>query len=149
MATEEQRADSSIVGVWRLVSFATADEHGGTRPYWDDQASGLIVYTLDGRLSAQVYDTRRARLGTSWELASPRAAQQAFTRMASYYGTFRLDTTRHLVTHVVEGAMSPDWVGTELVRAYRFLGPDRLELRVVTSADGSTPGEPVLVWDRI
>jgi hypothetical protein len=45
--------------------------------------------------------------------------------------------------------MSPDWIGTELVRGYRFLGPNRVELRVLTSAEGPVGGGTVLVWERV
>jgi len=138
----------SLVGTWRLVSFFTPDGNGGMRDYWSDQPLGQLIYTPDGRVSAQVYDRRRPRLETAWERANASAAQVAFTAMASYYGTYRIDAAHHTVTHIVEGAMSPDWIGTKLVRGYRFVGPDRIELRV-PAADESTNGEAVLIWDRI
>jgi len=139
----------SLVGTWQLVSFMAPDGTGGLRPYWDDRAAGLIVYTPDGRVSAQVYDARRPRLGTPWERVSPAAAQTAFVGMASYYGRYRVDASRSTVTHVIEGAMSPDWIGTELVRGYRFLTRDRVELRVLTTADGQSAADSVLVWERV
>jgi len=45
--------------------------------------------------------------------------------------------------------MSPDWIGTELVRGYRFLTSDRVELRVLTSADGQSAENTVLTWERV
>ena len=140
---------ASFVGTWRLVSFETVDEKGDARKYWDDRAIGLIIYTPDGHVSAQVYDARRPPLGTAWEQAGPLAAQRAFAGMASYYGRYRVDAGRATVTHVIEGAMSPDWIGAELVRGYRFLTPDRIELRVLTSADGQSAENAVLVWERV
>jgi hypothetical protein len=139
----------SLVGTWRLVSFVMPDGSGGSRPYWDDRASGLIVYTSDGRVSAQVYDARRPRLETPWEQVSPAAAQGAFIGMASYYGRYYVDATKSIVTHHIEGAMSPDWIGTDLVRGYRFLTPHRIELRVLTSGDGQSAENAVLVWERV
>ena len=138
----------SFVGTWRLVSFVTSNGTG-TRQYWNDEALGLLIYTPDGRVSAQLYDARRRRLDTPWEQAAPSAAQAAFVGMASYYGRYRIDAGRSTVTHVIEGAMSPDWIGTELVRGYRFLGPDRAELRVLTSAQGEKARDTVLVWERV
>jgi hypothetical protein len=64
-------------------------------------------------------------------------------------GRYRVDASRGTVTHVIEGAMSPDWIGTELVRGYRFRGPNRVELRVVTTAEGQAAGDTVLVWERV
>ena len=138
-----------LVGVWRLVSFVIADGKGAVRQYWDDRAAGLIIYTADGRVSAQLYDARRPRLGTVWDRADASAAHAAFVGMASYYGRYRVDASRGTVTHTIEGAMSPDWIGTELIRGYRFLGPNRVELRVLTSAEGPVAGDVVLTWERV
>ena len=139
----------SLVGSWRLASFVVSDDKGAERQYWDDRATGLIIYTADGRVSAQLYDARRPRIGTVWDRADPSAAQAAFVGMASYYGRYRVDASRGTVTHTIEGAMSPDWIGTDLVRGYRFLGPNRVELRVLTSAEGPVAGNTVLTWERV
>jgi hypothetical protein len=149
LTDQTQEQQPSLVGTWRLVSFVTSDDKGNVRQYWDDRASGLIVYTPDGRVSAQIYDARRPRLGTSWERVGPSAAHVAFVGMVSYYGRYRVDASRGTVTHAIEGAMSPDWIGAEMVRGYRFLGPNRVELRVLTGADGPVAGNTVLVWERV
>jgi hypothetical protein len=45
--------------------------------------------------------------------------------------------------------MAPDWVGRKLVRGYRFISPNEVELRVITDANGRpTSVGPVLVWRR-
>ncbi len=141
--------NGSLVGTWRLVSFVTSDGQGGVRQYWDHRAAGLIIYTSEGLVSAQLYDARRPRLGAVWDRASEPAAHAAFIGMASYYGRYSVETARDTVTHAIEGAMSPDWIGTELVRGYRFLGPNRVELRVLTSAEGQVGGNTALVWERV
>ena len=90
----------------------------------------------------------RPRLGVAWEQASPEAARRAFTGLSTYYGTYAVDAQAMTVTHTVEGAMAADWVGTRLVRRYRFLTPDRIELSVVADAQVVTSGL-VLVWERV
>jgi hypothetical protein len=142
-------AHASLVGTWRLVSFVTSDGQGRARQYWDERASGLIVYTPDGLVSAQLYDARRPQLGTVWDRASAAAAHAAFSGMASYYGRYSVDAAQGTVTHTIEGAMSPDWIGTKLVRGYRFVGPNRVELRVLTSAEGQVSGDTTLTWERV
>jgi hypothetical protein len=139
----------SIVGTWRLVSFRTGDDQD-MRPYWDDAATGLIVYTADGYVAAQLYDARRPILGKEWGKADPDVARALFAGLATYYGRYTVDTEASTVTHVVEGAMSPDWIGSRLVRSYRFLGPNRIELGVLTSAEGQpVTHRLVLVWERV
>lgn len=138
----------SLVGAWRLVSMTSPDPGGTMRPYWDDDPSGLIIYTADGHMAAQVYDSRRPRLGVPWGSASPEAARSAFAGLSTYFGTYTVDRTAGTVTHLVEGAMAPDWIGSKLVRSYRFLDENRIELRVVADSQVVTDGL-VLVWQRI
>ena len=140
----------SIVGTWRLVSFMTGDDQGGACHYWDERATGLLVYTADGHVTAQLYDARRPTIGKEWEQVDPSMARTLFAGLATYYGRYTVDAEVSTVTHVVEGAMSPDWVGGRLVRSYRFLDPNRIELGVVTNADGQpATNRMVLVWERV
>jgi len=144
------RAESTpnLVGTWRLVSVSLQDRTGARRPYWGERPSGLIVYTADGHVAAQVYDSRRPVLGVPWESASPEAARTAFVGLSTYFGTYTVDPQAQTVTHTVEGAMVPDWIGSKLVRSYRFLDPDRVELGVVPDAQVVASGL-VLVWERV
>ena len=144
----EAQPTPTLVGVWRLVSMTSPDATGTSRPYWGDQPTGLIIYTADGHIAAQVYDPRRPRLGVPWESAEPEAARTAFVGLSTYFGTYAVDSNARTVTHTVEGAMAPDWIGSRLVRAYRFLDPDRIELSVVADAQVVTNGL-VLVWQRV
>lgn len=140
---------SSLVGTWRLVSFTTGDGQGAV-PYWDAAATGLIIYTADGHVAAQLYDARRPKLGKEWEQADPNTARTLFAGLATYYGRYSVDAETSTVTHLVEGAMLPDWVGSRLVRSYRFVGPNRIELGVLTNADGRpATNRMVLVWERV
>lgn len=140
----------SLVGTWRLVSMISHDSTGRPQPYWDDQPIGQIVYTADGHMSAQLYDSRRSRLGVRWEFADPQAARASYVGLITYFGTYTVDTTAGTVTHIVEGAMAPDWIGGKLIRSFRFLETNRLELGVVTDATGQ-PAEraSTLVWERV
>lgn len=83
-----------------------------------------------------------------WEFAGAEAARIAFVGLSTYSGTYSVDPAAQTVTHTVEGAMVQDWVGTKLVRRYRFLTPDRVELSVVPDAQLPSMGL-VLVWQRM
>jgi len=123
---------------------------GQQRPVWGEHPTGLIIYTSDGHVSAQLYDPHRPRLGEIANATPFSGAQAQYGGLYTYFGTFSVDGNAHTVSHHVEGAMAPDWVGSTLVRAYRFLGPDRLELRVVTDAAGRTvENGSILVWERV
>ena len=148
MAAVAQVPDQ-FVGEWRLVSFLSTDSSGQLRPVWGTHPSGLIVYTRNGYVSAQLYDPGRRPLGQIAFAVLFAVAQPSFSGLYSYFGSVTVDTNAHLISHHVQGAMAPDWVGGTLVRAYRFLGPDHLELRVVTDAAGrALPNGSVLMWER-
>ena len=147
-ATAHAQTGPSLVGAWRLVSIDSPDPAGALQPYWGEHPTGLIIYTADGHMAAQLYDMRRPRLGVPWESVSPEAARSAFKGLSTYFGTYTVDPAASTVTHTVEGAMAPDWVGTRLVRSYRFLDANRIELKVVADAQVVTNGL-VLVWERI
>jgi hypothetical protein len=142
-------SQSPLVGQWELSTFVIPDSGGAAHPWWDDKPAGFIVYTADGFVSAQLYDTRRALIGVRWDSASADVTHTQYAGLTTYYGTYVLDTVAHTVTHTVAGAMAPDWVGRKLVRGYRFISPNEVELRVTTDANGRpTSVGPVLVWRR-
>jgi hypothetical protein len=148
--TAGAQSPDALVGTWRLVSFLSPDSTGQQRPAWGPHPTGLIIYTSDGHVSAQLYDPRRPRVGDIANATPSAAPQASYGGLYTYFGTFSVDVTAHTVSHHVEGAMAPDWVGSTLVRAYRFSGPDRLELRVVTDAAGRTrENGSVLEWERV
>ncbi len=129
-----------LVGSWHLDSWTLAngnprcsEEEGGS--------SGIIVYTDDGHMSAQLgcagLDT-----GDLSSLSPQAAAGQLSRRHFSYYGRYTLDRSAKTVTHHVEGSSSQPFVGSDQVRWFVFEGPDRL----VLSTDEA--GRQLLVWLR-
>jgi hypothetical protein len=81
-------------------------------------------------------------------LGNPEAARTAFVGLSTYFGTYAIDSEAGTVTHRVEGAMSPDWVGAKLVRSYIFDSPNQVELRVVADAQVTAVGL-MLTWERV
>ena len=101
-------------------------------------------------MAAQLYDPRRGKFGALPQAASPELVKAAFIGGYSYYGTFDVDTAAQTVTHHVEGANNPDWIGGNLVRAYRFIGKNRVSLTILTNFDGAkVVNGSVLVWERV
>ncbi len=142
-ASPRGSADASapdLVGSWHLESWTLAngrprcsEEEGGV--------SGIIAYTSDGHMSAQLgcpgVDT------SDLSSLSPQAAAAALSRRHfSYYGRYTLDRSAQTVTHHVEGSSSAPFVGSDQVRWFVFEGPDRL---VLSPDEG---GRQRLVWLR-
>ena len=142
---------SAFIGDWKLISFIQPDSTGGQHNQWGPAPLGIIHYSSSGMMAAQLYDERRKPLTVpNFQDVSPAEAHDAFVGLASYFGTFAVDTVAETVAHTVQGAMAPDWIGRKLVRGYRFLSANRIELRVITGTDGKpTKWGQVLVWERI
>ena len=140
MNHDNPQSAASFIGTWRLVSYLAIDSSGRAYPYWDDHPLGQLVYTSDGRMSAQVYDARRSPLGVDPESASAESVCPLYVGSAAYFGTYSVDTVTRRVTHTVQGAWLPDWIGRRLERSYRFVSDDQLEL--------SVPGF-ALLWQRV
>ena len=140
----------NLVGSWRLVSFVAADPDGTYRPVWGDRPSGLIFYAADGVMAAQLYDPRRSPVGRLASASPLAETQPSYVGLITYFGTYSVDFDSSTVSHSVQGAMAPDWVGVTLVRRFRFLGPDRIELSVAPDPSGRPRGgQSVLVWERV
>jgi len=132
-----------LIGSWRLVSYEALDSAGRTtQPYGD--AIGRLSYDALGNMTGQVMRPNRApvQLGTG-------AAQQirtAYMGYIAYFGTYEVAADGRSVTHHVEGALNPAWVGGDQVRTLRFVGE-----RLVLSADVRKNDEVVthqLTWER-
>ncbi len=142
---------ATVIGAWRLVSFEQPDSNGRIRPVWGAKPLGLVIYQEDGTMAAQLFDERRPPLQAAGERTSSEAAKAAaFVGLSAYYGTYTIDSVGKQVTHHVEGAWNADWIGRDVVRAYRFLDDNHLELRPVRSPTGKTvTSGAVLVWERV
>jgi hypothetical protein len=142
------QTEPSLIGAWRLVSFLTADASGEFKPVWDEPA-GMIVYTADGHMSAQLYDANRAKIGPQSYVSPLSKDQPSYHGLYTYFGAYTQDAANHTLMHNVEGAMAPDWIGLKMDRQYRFLSADRLELKAANDPTGKpAPGASLLVWER-
>lgn len=141
----------SLVGTWRLVSYVIPDSNGRVTNVWGDRPLGLIIYQPDGTMAAQGFDERRPSFGQAVaERDSTSVRANAYAGLWAYYGRYTLDPARKEVTHHVEGAWNTDWIRASVVRAYRFIDVDHVELTVVRQPDGRVvTNGAVLTWERV
>ncbi|HJO05112.1 MAG TPA: lipocalin-like domain-containing protein [Acidobacteriota bacterium] len=137
-----------LVGAWTLVSWQRTAADGAVTDAYGGNAAGQIVYTANGRMSAQLMRPGRefpeAESSTGEEMRS--AILGGFF---SYYGTYTVDHDNAVVTHNVEGALLPSWVGSQRPRAFTFDGPDRVTLSTAPDPDRTNGAVSVLVWERV
>jgi|SRR5579862_1023319 len=136
----------TIVGTWRLVSFFGRSTTGETRPAFDEKAQGLLVYTAEGYMIANLsaasrppFRSRDFRGGTSEE------ALMAVNSYISYCG--RYSVSGDTITHHVEMSLYPNWTGQDQVRHLKF-EEDKLTLSTPTFNLSGNEWTFELVWQR-
>lgn len=138
---------SKLVGTWELVEWVANVGGRPRRPFGGDVV-GRLTYTPDGYMWATLMRRNRDPLSAG-SIAGATAAERAAAAAGylNYAGTYAEDGDR--VTHHVEVALMPNWVGIDQVRNIRWEG-DELELS--TDPETGRSGEPVvntLRWRRL
>jgi Lipocalin-like domain len=135
-----------ILGTWQLVSFVAQDNRGGAASYpLGPDAVGLIMYTPDGYMSAQLMRPGRP----DYHVPNTPATEQAAAALAGYLaygGPYQVDESTGVVHHEVAVSLLPNWLNTAQLR-HSTLDGDRLTLVADTSRDGVTIRSS-LVWKR-
>lgn len=134
---------SRLVGTWRLVSYVTNEPDGRRgKPY--GEAVGRLEYDARGNMAGQVMRPDRGPV----ELGEGGAQQvrAAYLGYIAYFGTYDVSGDGRTVTHHVEGALNPAWVGGDQVRGVTFDG-DRLVLTAEVPKAGKVVAH-VLTWER-
>jgi lipocalin-like protein len=120
----------AVVGAWELVSFIARDAASGDerRPL-GTVPRGLILYTADGYMSAQL-------------------ARADMTEYVAYGGPFTVDEATATLHHDVSMSMMPELLAQPQFRHAEVHG-DVLTLSAdTTNADGATT-HARLVWSRV
>ena len=138
---------SDLHGGWRLTRWDYTID-GEFRGYsMGEDAKGQIIYTPDGNRSAILSQADRPPVdAVAFHQATVEERNRAALSYVSYGGTWELSD--EVVTHHVEFALFPNWIGTDLVREVSWDG-DSLVLTGVpeTSASGKVVVNR-LFWER-
>ena len=146
-------ADNPLLGTWQLVRWdiTYGDGRPPSLPY-GDQATGLIVYTGDGFMSACIAAGGRMPMSSASVRSAPAAERLAsFESYFQYAGRYemRQGTEGLQVVHRVSHSLNPNFVGSEQVRNVTFDADGVLTL----SASDTVPNSAVarhhrLMWKR-
>lgn len=126
---------TSIIGHWRLVATrAWASDGTPVAETYGPIPLGIVTLTAEGRMLAVLSDGR-----PTLPQGTPRAYR-------SYMGAYTFDGTT--LRTVVDGADTPDWLGTDQVRAARFEG-GRMFLRPPARIIDGREVHRELAWERL
>lgn len=143
--------DKNLCGAWQLVSFVIthSDNRQDVYPFGPD-ATGLLIYSPDGHMSAILSRANRANLATGRLENSARADDaskaQAFDAYLSYGGHYHLEGDE--VVHHVEYAMMPDIIGVENRRHLSWLDDHTIALSYQITPKSGVTRTYCLTWKR-
>ena len=155
LSTKEIIHDTTqrLLGQWQLAGWRIdyGDGRPATFPFGPD-ATGLILYTTDGGMSACIARAGRKQLSSESVRSAPVEERlAAFESYFQYAGRFtvRVHEGRVQVVHQVSHALNPNFIGTDQVRNVDFAADGTLTL----SASDRVPGSAVerhhrLIWKR-
>jgi len=152
-------------GVWKLAEWSvTHHASNTTRQPFGGNVDGHIIYTPDGWVSATLMEKDRPNL-TQDRLATSQLKQQILNNphepldqedvnkvvpwflagfgYISYCGPF--DIGEDTVHHHIQNSMMPQWIGTTLIRNFRF--DEQGKQLTLSAKQGETTDK--LVWKRL
>ena len=141
---DRMESGNPFVGTWILVSWEAQTAEGNTVYPFGEDAAGWIMYDGGRNMSAHLMRRDRPQFSTDNPLGGTDGEiKAAYNGYVAYCGTYTVQKDAHTITHSVEGASFPNWVGSEQVRHFEFSG-DRLTLSTPPIAGTSH----MLVWRR-
>ncbi|WP_216823659.1 lipocalin-like domain-containing protein [Mycobacterium terramassiliense] len=139
-----------LIGAWKLVSYLEFPVDGSD-PFepLGHQPRGIIMYTPDGYMSAQLSKIDRPHFASGDWFAGTREeyASEASSYIA-YSGPFHVDEDKQTLTHSMFVSLFPDWTGQTQPRRVELDG-DTLKLGTASpiQSSGRTVNS-VLTWRR-
>lgn len=125
-----------LIGAWTLECYQSSDLDGSNLRYpLGLDAQGIIIYTADGYMSAQIMRADRAPFARGdLQVADIDELAAAAKGYLAYSGPYSV-LDNGVIAHHVDVSLLPNWIGGTQYRAAQA-GDDRLEL---------SPAEPVVI----
>lgn len=140
---------SRLVGTWSLDHWqAQVGSEPPTFPF-GAEAAGRLMYDEVGNMAVQLLVPDRPTFASpDWTGGTPAEVEAAFEGFFSYYGDYTLDEAANTVTHHLEAALFPNWIGTQQVRTFRFVG-DTLVLSTPPLVGQGVEAVHTLRWVKV
>jgi len=149
MSTKTLR--EQLIGTWKLVSYAE-NPVDGTAPRYpmSEKPMGIIMYTADGFMSAQLMHPERKNFASGdWFNGTDAEYKQEASTYIAYTGPFHVDEEKQTLTHSMFISLFPNWTGQTQPRAVKIEG-ELLHLGTVSPVvSGGRTVNAALTWRRV
>lgn len=137
----EQSFREQVIGTWTLLEYTREDKNGERYYPFGKDATGFLMYTPDGYMSAQLmaqvrpeYSLGDLHTGTEEEMA------QAAHGYHAYSGKYEVDEENQTLYHHMEVSMIPNRLGQVQDRIVEVDGD-----RITITSDSTSS---YIVWKR-
>ncbi len=139
-----------LIGAWKLVSYEERPVDGSPSFYpMSEQPTGIIMYTPDGYMSAQLSKPNRKPFASGdWFKGTDDEYKQEASTYIAYSGPFHVDEENKALTHSMFVSLFPNWLGQTQPRVVRIEEDD---LYLSTASPITSAGKIVnsyLHWKR-
>ena len=137
-----------MVGTWRLLECYGKWSDGRISYPYGDKPEGQLIYDGHGNFSGQIAGSGRPAFETGNLLkGTPEEIKTAFEGYIAYYGTYEVDESKGQVTHHVQSALFPNWIGDIQTRNFEFEGK-KLRLNTQPIKGSRADLTNTLLWER-
>ena len=141
-------ASDRFVGTWRLLECYGKWSDGRISYPYGDKPEGQLIYDGHGNFSGQIAGSGRPAFETGNLLkGTPEEIKTAFEGYIAYYGTYEVDESKGQVTHHVQSALFPNWIGDIQTRDFEFEGK-KLRLNTQPIKGSRADLTNTLLWER-
>ena len=135
---------SQLIGHWRLVSTEQVRDGEPSVFTLGPSPSGMICYTTDGHMLAQLTASARPKVRAADATAAE--ARELLAGYTAYFGTFTVDERAGTVTHHRDGTAAPG--ERDIVRTIGLTG-NRLVLTTPTVVVNGKKRYTNITWERL
>lgn len=139
----------SFVGSWSLVSYTLKAEGSALVHPFGIDPEGMLIYTEDGMVSAQLMRAHRGTLkGDGWDLAHAEGLDELAAGYIAYCGTYSIDEDRQEVVHTPRIALISNHINQPQHRGFLMDGTT-LVLQAEQTLPGGEAVKTRLTWQRV
>lgn len=139
-----------LIGAWHLVRYVERPVDGSpAREPMTQNPQGLILYTSDGYMSAQLCTPGRRHFASNdWFVGSAEDFRAEATSYIAYSGPWEIGPEPDTLIHGMDVSLFPNWSDQRQIRKVQLDG-DRLVLRSQAPVrSGGTLVDAELEWRR-